>query len=584
VIHRRDLFRRLPPVLASALVTTSRPQVAAEPTDEERIFAHGVASGDPTAEGVVIWTRVSGAGSDDTVAVGWTVATDPEMQDIVAQGEVEAGPETDWTVHVDVDGLRPATTWWYGFEARDQRSDTGRTRTAPGPDDGQELRLGVVSCASYAAGFFGVYRHLAERDLDLVVHLGDYLYESNAGASTRQHVPPREPVSLADYRLRHAQYKTDPDLQTLHQRFALAAVWDDHEVAGNAWEGGASGHDPATQGPWAERRAAALQAYLEWMPLRLPDPDRPRRIWRSLPLGANGELILIDTRHDGRDRQIGAYLDDPAAALADPDRQIMSEDQERWLAEQLRGTTGAWRVVANQVVLSPLSLEVPEPLADLANRLGPVVAGRVLNPDQWDGYPAARRRLLQVVADEGVGPVVVLTGDIHSSWAFEVPAGGETGAAPVAVELAAPSVTSQTFASIVGPDSELVARGLVGIVEEQLRHVRWTEIRHHGYIVVSLTPEAMQGDWWHVDAVDEAPTGERLAASWTASAGEPRLQPAAAGLAGRARPARPIPPGGVDEAPFVDNTLRWPFGALGAGALAVGGAFLALRRRRQKTD
>ncbi len=584
MIHRRDLLRGLPPVVAGLVVTTSRQQVEAAASNGDGVFVHGVASGDPTAERVMIWTRVSGAGSDETVAVGWTVAADPELRDVVASGEAQATPDADWTVNVDVGGLRPATTWWYRFEARGQLSNTGRTRTAPGPDDGRELRLGVVSCASYAAGFFGVYRHLAARDIDLVVHLGDSIYESSAGEPVRRHEPAREPVSLADYRLRHAQYKTDPDLQVLHQRLPVAAIWDDHEVAGNAWEGGASGHDPATQGPWAERRAAALRAYLEWMPLRLPDPDRPRRIWRSLPLGANGELILIDTRHDGRDRQIGAYLDDPAAALADPERRIMSEEQEQWLADRLRSATGPWRVVANQVVLSPLSLEVPEPFVDLADRLGVVVAGKVMNPDQWDGYPAARRRLLDVVGDDAVGSVVVLTGDIHSSWAFEVPTGGDTGAPPVAVELVTPSVTSDTFASIVGPDSELVTRSLVSIVEEQLGHLRWSEIRHHGYIVVSLTPERMQGDWWHVDAVDEPSTGERLVASWAAMAGEPRLQPAAAGLAGRARPAPPIPPGGVDETPFVDNTLRWPFGALGAGALAVGGAVVALRRRRQKTD
>jgi alkaline phosphatase D len=264
----------------------------------------------------------------------------------------------------------------------------------------------------------------------------------------------------------------------------------------------------------------------------------------------------------------------------------MSDEQERWLTDRLRDRDGSgrWRVIANQVVLSPLSLEVPEPLADLANRLGPVVAGRVLNPDQWDGYPAARRRLLEVVADEGVGPVVVLTGDIHSSWAFEVPAGGETGAPAVAVELAAPSVTSQTFASIVGPDSELVARGLVNLVEEQLPHVRWTEIRHHGYIVVSLTPERMQGDWWHVDAVDETSTGEQLVASWAAMAGEPRLREAEAPLGRRARPAPPAPPGDPDESPLVEDALLWPFGVLGAGALALGGAVLALRRRRHRED
>ncbi|CAN5237340.1 hypothetical protein BH24ACT1_BH24ACT1_11090 [soil metagenome] len=580
VIPRRDLLRCLPSVTAGLLVTTSREQVAAAPSDDDLVFAHGVASGDPTAERVVIWTRVSGTEGDDQVAVSWTMAADPELRDVVAGGEVEAGPETDWTVHVDIDGLRPATTWWYAFEVRGQRSPTGRTRTAPTSEDGQELRLGIVSCASYASGYFGAYRHLADRDLDLVVHLGDYLYESDAGASVREHVPSKEPVSLADYRLRHAQYKTDADLQALHQRFAVAAVWDDHEVAGNAWEGGASGHNPATQGPWSERRAAALRAYLEWMPLRRPDPDAPERIWRSLPLGANGELILIDTRHDGRDRQVGSHLSDPAAALADPGRRIMSDDQEGWVAERLRNAPGTWRVVANQVVLSPLNLEIPEPLAELADRLGSVVAGKVMNPDQWDGYPAARRRLLDVVSDEAVGPVVVLTGDIHSSWAFEVPAGGDAGAPPVAVELVTPSVTSETLASIVGPDSELVARGLAGLVEDQLPHVRLSEIRHHGYLVVSLTPERLQGDWWHVDAVDEAATGERLAASWTTQAGVTRLEQAAAGLAVRARPAPPEPPGNSDGG-LAGESLLWPFG-VGAGALAVGGAVLALRRRRKQ--
>ncbi|HVL04325.1 MAG TPA: alkaline phosphatase D family protein, partial [Acidimicrobiales bacterium] len=242
--------------------------------------------------------------------------------------------------------------------------------------------------------------------------------------------------------------------------------------------------------------------------------------------------------------------------------------------------SGAWRVVANQVVLSPLSLELPEAVADLANRLGPVVAGRVMNPDQWDGYPIARRRLLEVVADDAVGPVVVLTGDIHSSWAFEVPAGGDIGAPPVGVELVTPSVTSETFASIVGPDSSVVARGLAGVVDDQLPHVRLSEIRHHGYLVVSLTPERLQGDWWHVDAVDQTPTGERLAASWTVPAGVPRLQPAATGLARRARQASQGPPVDGEGTPAGESIL-WPFGALGAGALAVGGAVIALRRRRK---
>ncbi len=553
--------------------------------DDEAVFVHGLASGDPTTDAVVLWTRVSGAGGRGDVDVRWTIASDPELRRVVAQGETRARAERDWTVHVDVKGLAPATTWWYGFEALGQRSPTGRTRTAAGPDDDGELRLGVVSCASYATGYFTAYRHLAERDLDLVVHLGDAIYEADDGLTVRMHVPPTEPVTLADYRQRHAQYRGDPDLQVLCQRVPLATVWDDHEVAGNAWEGGAAGHNPATQGPWSERRGAALQAYLEWFPLRRPDPSAPQRIWRSLPLGANGELVLLDTRHDGRDRQVGSHLEDPAAALANPERRIMSPDQEAWLAQRLRTSTGAWRILANQVLLSPLRYQLPPSVGQLANPLGLVVAGAVMNPDQWDGYPAARQRLLEVIDDDAVGPVVVLTGDIHSSWAFDVPAQAEPGAPSVAVELVAPSVTSTTFAQTVGPDSALASRALTAIVEDQLPHVRWAEIRSHGYLVVGVSPERVQGDWWHVEAVDDAEAGEHHAASWSVLASDPRLRAAAVPLADRPLPAPlPVPPPPPVPARSPEGQGRVPLAlqALGTLALAAGGGLLALRRRHRR--
>ncbi|MDQ3355027.1 MAG: alkaline phosphatase D family protein [Actinomycetota bacterium] len=551
-------------------------------SEEDLAFRHGVASGDPTTERVVLWTRISGSEAGDDVAVRWRIASDPDLRQVVTQGETRASAEADWTIHVDVGGLGPAATWWYDFEALGQRSPTGRTRTAPATDDARELRLGVVSCASYAAGYFAAYRHLAERDLDLVVHLGDAIYETDAGARVRPHDPPTEPVTLADYRRRHAQYHTDPDLQVLLQRVALAAVWDDHEVASNAWEGGAEGHRPATQGPWEQRRAAALRAYLEWTPLRRPDPAAPERIWRSLPLGANGELVLLDTRHDGRDRQIGPHLADPATALADPGRRIMSGAQEEWLAERLRTGAGAWHILANQVVLSPLRYELPPTLGRITSPLGMVVAGSVMNPDQWDGYPAARERLLEVVAEDEVGPVVVLTGDIHSSWAFDVPAGVEPGEPSVAVELVTPSVTSATFAQFVGPDSDLVARGLTTVVEDQLPHVRWTEIQRHGYVVVGVSPERVQADWWHLDGVDSPTGNEYHAASWTVVAGDPQLRSAAGPLAARPLPAPlPAPPAPGSRGDGDDTfALPRPLQVLGAVALAVGGCFLALRRRR----
>ncbi len=560
------------------------PPSATPVSDDGAVFVHGVASGDPTTNAVVLWTRISRAGAREDVEVRWMVASDPGLRQVVAQGETRTRAERDWTVHVDVQDLAPGSTWWYRFEALEQRSPTGRTRTANGPDDGRELRLGVVSCASFAAGYFTAYRHLAERDLDLVVHLGDAIYEAEDGASVRAHLPPSEPVTLTGYRLRHAQYRGDPDLQVLCQRAPLAMVWDDHEVAGNAWEGGAEGHNPRTQGPWVQRRADALQAYLEWFPLRRPDPSAPRRIWRSLPLGSNGELVLLDTRHDGRDRQVGSHLEDPAAALTDPERRIMSSDQEVWLAQRLRTSTGAWRILANQVLFSPLRYQLPPSVAQLANPLGLVVAGAVMNPDQWDGYPAARQRLLEVIADDAVGPVVVLTGDIHSSWAFDVPAGAEPGGPSVAVELVAPSVTSTSFAQIVGPDSELVAQGLRAVIEDQLPHVRWAEIRRHGYLVVGVSLERVQADWWHVESVDDAAAGEHLAASWSVVAGDPRLRAAAAPLVDRSLPAPlpvpPPPPG--PRGPAGLDPLPQALGVLTAAALAVGGGLLALRRRRRQ--
>lgn len=568
------------------LLASRRPPAAPVRDEQGAVFVHGVASGDPTAEAVVLWTRVSGARGRGDVDVRWTVASDPELRQVVAGGNSRARAERDWTVHVDVGGLEPASTWWYGFEALGQRSPTGRTRTAAGPDDVRELRLGVVSCASYAAGYFTAYRHLAERDLDLVVHLGDAIYETEDGPSVRRHLPSNDPVTLGDYRLRHAQYRRDPDLQVLSQRVPLAAVWDDHEVAADAWEGGAAGHNPATQGPWSERRAAALQAYLEWVPLRRPDPSAPERVWRSLPLGANGELVLLDTRHDGRDRQVGSHLSDPGAALADPQRRIMSPEQEAWLARRLESAAGAWRIVANQVVLSPLRYQLPESVGPVANPLGLVVAGTVMNPDQWDGYPAARRRLLEVIEDDAVGPVVVLTGDIHSSWAFDVPSQAEPGAPSVAVELVAPSVTSASFAQILGPDSELVARGLAAVVQDQLPHVRWTDIRRHGYVVIGVSPERVQGDWWHVESVDDVASGEHHGASWSVVNGDPRLRPAPAPLEDRPlSPPLPVPPPSVPVSgrpPGGTEGLPRALQVLGAVALAGGGALLALRRRGRR--
>ena len=576
MLSRRDLIRAGAAVTgAGAARLLGAPGAATAAAPDGTAFAHGVASGDPAPDRVVIWTRVSG--HPDPVALRWTVARDEGLTDVVAGGEVLVGADTDHTAHVDVAGLEPATAYAFGFDLAGARSTVGRTRTAPAAGDTREVRLGVVSCSSFAAGPFSVYRQLAEADVDLVLHLGDYLYDRSSGP--REHEPPEPPTTLADYRSRHAQQRSDPDLQRLHASAPVSAVWDDHDVAGNAWRGGADDHDPEADGDWEERRAAGIRAWLEWLPVRLPDPARPERIWRQLPYGV-ADLLLLDTRHDGRDQQL-APADGDEANLADPDRSLLSDDQRRWLLESLAASTAPWRVLGNQVVLTPLGIEVPEPLAGASGDLGLTIAGRVINPDAWDGYPVERSRLLEAVA--AAGPTFVLTGDVHSSWAFEVPgADGE----PVTVEWVTPSVTAQPFASIVRLPTPSLAGGVVDLVAEQLPQVRWAEITEHGYVVVAVTAERAQADWWHVDL----DSGERShAASWSVPSGAATLEEATPLAARVDEPAAGVPPGAPPPAGPVavgdgdggDRTLAGPLAGLGVVGAAIAAA-VAVRRRNRR--
>lgn len=463
-------------------------------------FRHGVASGDPLPDGVVIWTRVSGAGAQP-VPVDWRVARDGALEDVVAAGRAEARAEHDFTVHVDARGLEPATTYHYGFEAAGERSAVGRTRTAPcGPVD--HLRLGLTSCASFTAGFFNAYRNLAARDLDLVVHVGDYVYE-NAGVirhapAVRAHDPPEVVSTLAGYRARYAQYRSDPDLQTLHLRHPVVAVWDDHDIASNAWRGGAS-TDGQGRGTWRQRRAAAAQAYREWVPLRAPDSRRPDRIHRTVRLGELADLVMLDTRVAGRDRP--AWGGDRAVPLVlDRRRSLIGPDQRAWLRQELRSSQARWKLIGNQVMMAPLP----------ALRAGGVGLG--VNPNQWDGYPAERADLFRFLDAEGL-QVVVLTGDLHSSWASDLPVGAE---------FLTPSVTSPSFADSLLPRPRWVRRLATRLLRGN-DHVRMADLEHHGYVVVDVTPERVQADWWHVDTIAERSAGERFAGGWWLGHGAPGL-------------------------------------------------------------
>src|SRR5439155_14889323 len=272
-------------------------------------------------------------------------ATDPTFASVVASGTVSTGPERDHTVKVDVRGLRPATRYWYRFRLGTAASPVGRTMTAPATDAVVDhLRFGVVSCSNWEAGYFGAYRHLAERDdIGLVVHLGDYIYEygtgqfANRGHAIRTAEPTHEILTLADYRIRHAQYKTDPDLQALHALVPWVITWDDHEVANDAWSGGAENHDPATEGSYAARAAAAHRAYGEWMPVRLADDGH---IYRRVRFGNLAELSMLDLRTYRSKQATGSAVDDPS-------RTITGQAQMNWLKGGLSTATTRWRLVGN---------------------------------------------------------------------------------------------------------------------------------------------------------------------------------------------------------------------------------------------
>ncbi|HEX2043497.1 MAG TPA: alkaline phosphatase D family protein [Acidimicrobiales bacterium] len=487
------------------------------------MFAHGVASGDPEPDGVVIWTRVSPSPARPSTA-GWRVATRPDLGAPVAAGQVEAAPERDFTVKVDVRGLEPATTYYYGFTADGAASPVGRTRTAPaGPTE--RVRIGVVSCACWPHGFFNAYRNLADRDVDLVLHLGDYIYEDGGSWDEvgRSHEPPRRLRTLADYRARHAQYRTDPDLRRLHERHPVIAIWDDHDLADGAWWDGAVRHDDAKDGDWAGRRDAAIRAFVEWLPVRLRDDAHPERIYRSFRLGDLAHLAVVDSRLVGRDRP-PAGGKRTVFTVEEPDRSMLGADQRRWLQHELRSSVGRWQLLANQVMMAPLhAVGLPGPLRWLVPGL--VAGGAGVNGGQWDGYPGEREALFRLVRAEGLANLVVLSGDLHSSWAGELtvdPAGGEPA---VGVEFVAPSVTSRPFSEQVTPPLPGVRAALRRLVATQNPHFRYFDLDHHGYLVVEVTADQVQAEFWHVDTVAQRARGERLAAEWLVRDREARLVP-----------------------------------------------------------
>jgi alkaline phosphatase D len=477
------------------------------------VFRHGVASGDPLGDRVILWTRVTPRGAETEQSVAWVVARDEKFTQTVARGEARTGAARDFTIKLDARGLEPGTTYYYRFEAAGERSPIGRTRTLP-PNNVARVRLGVVSCANMPQGYFNAYACLAARsDLNAVLHLGDYFYEyaneqyGDGSRFGRAPLPTKEVTALQDYRERHAQYKADPDLQEVHRLHPFIVVWDDHEFANNTWRDGAQNHNPDRgEGAWMARRAASLQAYLEWMPIRDDAPALAGRIYRTFRFGNLATLLMLDTRMIGRDEQVARK---DTALIESTSRQLLGAEQEAWLAEQLVTTVrskSTWTMLGQQVMFAPQT-----PTGALAG-----------NADSWDGYRGARARVFDMIERARLTNLAVFTGDVHSSWAFDLPrdpfAGYDkaTGKGSIGVEFAGTSVTSP---SNVGRDGQKQLDDLMAARP----HLHYVDGRYRGYYLVDLTRQRLQTDYYAVATIAERSAKDRFEAGFITESGRNHL-------------------------------------------------------------
>jgi alkaline phosphatase D len=500
-----------PTTTATTSPTTTRPATTSAPAPAlpRDPFTLGVASGDPLADGVVLWTRLApdplhgGGMPPGDVEVDWEVTADSggTPGEVVAKGTATATAEHAHSVHVDVTGLAPSTTYRYQFRVGPYTSATGRTKTMPAAGDVDvRLVLGHATCQHYETGFYGAHRDIAESDLDALVWLGDYIYEGAArpvgGEVVRSHNGP-EPMDLAAYRDRYALYKTDADLQAAHAAAPWFVVGDDHEVENNY----AGDHSEDTSVPlevFRLRRAAAYQAWWEHQPVRLPPPDGPDfAMYRTYPLGGLATLFLLDGRQYRTDQACGDATLDLSPACPEtfaPGRTMLGDEQERWLYDGLRSSRAAWNILGNQTMLGDLTLN-----------------GAVLVYDQWDGYPAARQRLKDAIVGAGLTNVVAITGDFHVAFANDLTVADGGGRRTVATELVATSVSS---VSGVPPGT---GAQLVG----QFPEIKFANDLKRGWVRSVVTKDDWTAEYRRVDDVTSADSGSSTDAVFRMLPGSP---------------------------------------------------------------
>ncbi len=500
-------------------------------------FAHGVASGDPLADRIILWTRVTPQQPDETrtVQLTWQIARDRAMQQIVTAGVLSTGPDSDYTVKVDAKGLQAGQIYYYRFSSGSAHSPLGRTKTLPAQSVAQ-VKLAVFSCSNYPAGYFNVYADAAKHgDIDAALHIGDYIYEyestgyacGKAKALGRVSEPQNLLLVLADYRRRYAQYRSDPDLQAVHAQMPFITVWDDHEFADDAWRDGAAEHKSPFHGPFSQRKRVAIQAYHEWLPTRLPDPDQPEKIYRSFDFGKLLSLHMLDTRIIGRDQQVimdsyqaedGEFdCDKFCADIRSPQRQMIGGKQLAWLEQGVKQSKAVWQMLGQQVLMA--RMEYPQAVVldemscneflalksraqrdpgslSVAQRECLAAPGLPCFLDSWDGYQSERERVLDIFSRHNKN-LVVLAGDTHNAWASDL---RDQQKRQVGVEFATPSVSSPGMESgSPNGDHEASARMMEQIIEP----LYYAQTSKRGYMVLTATGQEVRCDWHFISSMHQ---------------------------------------------------------------------------------
>ncbi|MBX2814397.1 MAG: alkaline phosphatase D family protein [Saprospiraceae bacterium] len=472
-------------------------------SQKKGVFLHGVASGDPMHDRVIIWTRVTPL-QDGPFDVEWEMATDRSFRYVVAKGSTVTSSQQDYTVKVDAAGLQPGTSYAYRFKAKGKTSPVGHTKTLP--KTANQAKFAVVSCSNFEAGYFNAFARIADRkDIDAVLHLGDYIYEYGIGTYGdttlgRLHVPSGEILTLEDYRTRYSLYRLDKDFQNVHGQHPFIVIWDDHEITNNAYRDGAQNHQ-SDEGDYQSRKRAARQAYYEWMPIR-----ESNTLYRSFAYGDLVNLIMLDERYIGRTAPVDSA---GAPNLHAADRTMLGSEQADWLLDQL-SQEAQWRLVGNQVIFSGLYFG-PDHWSEI-------------NLDSWDGWPHEQQRIKNYLHEQQIKNTVFVTGDTHSAWGIETPWQNESygsGEENVAVELGTTSVSSGNMGTS-NPDAVVEKR------ENAFRsfnpHLKYVRLRDHGYLLVTIQEQFATAEWMYVETIRKPDKGEYLGQRFRIPANVSKLQ------------------------------------------------------------